>query len=78
MLLYRYGLYYNEWFSYINIPNINITNIPNIVISNISVGIKNLFKDNSKIVINGNGSSLVWVSIVWSHLFIVWIIHKNK
>jgi hypothetical protein len=54
----------NEWFSYINIPNINITNIRNIIISNISVGIKNisvgiknLFKDNSKIMINGNGSS---------------------
>jgi len=47
----------NEWLSYINIPNINITNIRNIIISNISVGIKNLFKDNSKIMINGNGSS---------------------
>jgi hypothetical protein len=54
----------NEWFSYINIPNIGITNIRNFIISNISVGIKNisvdiknLFKDNSKIMINGNGSS---------------------
>lgn len=53
----------NEWFSYINMPNINISNIPNIIISNISigiknisVGIKNLFKDNGKIMINGNGS----------------------
>jgi len=33
----------NEWFSYINIPNINISNIPNIyIISNISAGIKNI------------------------------------
>jgi len=42
MLLYRYGLYYNEWFSYINIPNINISNIPNIFILNIYVSIKNI------------------------------------
>jgi len=53
----------NEWLSYINISNINISNIPNIIISNISIGIKNisvsiknLFKDNGKIMINGNGS----------------------
>ena len=48
----------NEWFSYINIPNINISNIPNIIISNISAGIKNLPILNGEILPILNGESL--------------------